>query len=95
MNPAPPDWYYVYLLEDRGGSIYIGCTSDLHKRMQEHKNGKVYSTKRMSSMQLVYFEAYRLKEDAFKREKHLKYYGSGLRNLKLRLRNSLRNGGAG
>lgn len=43
----------------------------------------------MLPVELIYFEAYRSKKDAFERERNLKYYGSGLRNLKLRLRESL------
>lgn len=95
MNPAPHCWFYVYLLRSKkDGSIYIGCTSSLHKRLREHKEGKVYTTRKMLPVELMYFEAYKSKKDAFKREKKLKYYGSGLRNLKLRLQDSFK-GGAG
>ena len=50
MNPALPkkDWHYVYLLKSNKASyIYIGCTSDLKKRLNEHEEGKVYSTKKI------------------------------------------------
>lgn len=90
MNPAPPDWHYVYLLRSKkDNSSYIGCTSSLQKRMKEHKEGKSYTTKRMLPVELIYFEAYTSKRDAFMREKHLKYYSSGLRNLKNRLQDTL------
>jgi putative endonuclease len=87
MNPAlHNDWHYVYLLCNKNnGGIYIGCTSNLDKRFKEHSEGKVYSTRRMLPMELVYYEAYRDKDCAYKREKSLKTYGSGLRNLKGRL----------
>ncbi len=96
MNPAPPNWYYVYLLtSEKDGSIYIGCTSNLQKRVKMHKEGKNYSTKKMLPVELIYFEAYRSREDAFTREKHLKYYSSALRNLKIRLSDTFTKGGAG
>lgn len=47
MNPAPPNWYYVYLLKSvKNGSIYMGCTANLHNRLQEHNEGKNYSTRK-------------------------------------------------
>ena len=102
MNPAPPNWYYVYLLRSKKdpaprkrGGIYIGCTSNLQKRVKDHEKGKNYTTKKMLPVELMYFEAYRSKEDAFMREKHLKYYSSALRNLKIRLQDTIRKGGAG
>lgn len=100
MNPAPPNWYYVYFLQsEKDGSTYIGCTSNLHNRLKEHRKGKSYTTKKMLPFKLIYFEAYKSrpsmmgvdksKEDAFRREKHLKYYSSALRNLKIRLKDTL------
>ena len=96
VNPAPRHWFYLYLLRSKkDGSVYIGCTPNLQKRWEEHKAGKNYSTKRLLPVELIYFEAYKSKKDAFEREKHLKYYGSALRNLKLRLQNTFKQGGAG
>ncbi len=90
MSPAPQKWFYVYLLKSkRNSSIYIGCTSNLHKRLEEHKEGKVFSTKKLLPMNPIYFESYKSKKAAFEREKRLKHYGSALRHLKLRI------GGAG
>jgi len=90
------NWYYVYLLKSvktkwiypasaRRSWIYIGCTRDLEKRLVEHMNGNVFSTKRMLPVELIYFEAYKSKEYAYKREKQLKRYGSGLSKLKSRI----------
>jgi putative endonuclease len=90
MSPAPQRWFYVYLLKSKRDSlIYIGCTSNLHKRLEEHREEKVYSTKKMLPIELIYFEAYSSKKAAFERERRLKHYGSALRHLKLRI------GGAG
>jgi putative endonuclease len=87
VNPAlPKDWYCVYLLSsNKTPWIYIGCTNDLKKRLQEHNDGKVFSTKKMLPIDLIYFEAYKSKEAAYKREKNLKAFGSGLTRLKSRL----------
>ena len=87
MNPAlPNDWYYVYLLKSNNTKwIYIGCTNNIETRLKEHAEGKVFTTKKMLPIELVYFEAYRSKEYAFKRERNLKTYGSSLSKLKLRI----------
>lgn len=87
MNPAlPKKWYYVYLLNsNKTAWIYIGCTNNLENRLKEHNEGKVYSTKKMLPVELIYYEAYRSKECAFNREQRLKAFGSGLAKLKSRL----------
>ena len=88
MNPAlPKDWYYVYLLKSKLmlQSYYIGCTNNLQKRLTEHNEGKVFTTKKMSPLDLVYFEAYKSKDCAYKREKSLKSYGNGLAVIKCRI----------
>jgi len=97
MNPAlPNDWHYVYLLSSnktgwiypapaRRSWVYIGCTNDLKGRLKEHNEGKVYSTKKMLPVELIYYEAYKSKDYAYKREKSLKAFGSGLAKLKSRL----------
>ena len=96
VNPALPNknWYYVYLLRSsKSQRIYIGCTNDLKNRLKEHNEGKVYSTKRMLPVELIYYEAFKSKDLAYKREKNLKSYGSGLAGLKLRL--AIKKGRAG
>lgn len=96
MNPAPPKMYYVYLLRSlKTRWLYIGCTSGLFRRLEEHKSGMSYSTKKYLPISLVYYEAYSSRLDAQQREKMLKQYGSSLRKLKDRLRWSLKEGGAG
>ena len=96
MSPAPQRWFYVYLLKTKRrlcsslmGGIYIGCTSNLNNRLEEHEEGKVHSTKKMLPIELIYFKAFRSRKAAFERETRLKHYGSALRHLKLRI------GGAG
>ena len=63
---------YVYFLLLNDGKIYKGLTSDLKRRISEHDQGKVSSTKHKRPLKLIHYEAYLLKEDAARREKYLK-----------------------
>jgi putative endonuclease len=64
----------VYILaSERNGTLYIGVTSDLVKRVWQHKNNVVDGfTKRYSVHQLVWYEPHETMESAIKREKALK-----------------------
>ncbi len=66
--------YYVYILASkRNGTLYIGMTSDLVKRVWQHKNDMVDGfTKTYQVKQLVYFEVHQHVEEAIKREKQIK-----------------------
>jgi putative endonuclease len=66
--------YYVYILcNKRNGTFYIGMTSDLIKRVWQHKNGAVEGfTKQYGLKTLVYFEQYKDVKDAILREKRIK-----------------------
>jgi len=65
--------YYVYVLFcERDKHFYTGFTNDLERRLDEHKKGKVYSTRRRLPVKLVYYEASINQEDALHREKYLK-----------------------
>ena len=66
--------YYVYILASKiGGTLYIGVTNDLIRRVAEHKLQLVESfTKEYSVVKLVYFEQFGDPENAIKREKRLK-----------------------
>ena len=66
--------YYVYILASRiGGTLYIGVTNDLIRRVSEHKLKLIESfTKDYDVVRLVYFEQFDDPENAIKREKRLK-----------------------
>jgi len=66
--------YYVYILASKKhGTLYIGVTNDLIKRVHEHKNDLVEGfTKKYGVHQLVYFEQTGSIESAITREKQLK-----------------------
>jgi putative endonuclease len=82
--------YYVYLLEsEKNKNWYIGYSSDLRKRINNHLSGNGgQTTKRQNDWKLIYYEAYLNKKDAIGREKFLKS-GSGRKFLKRQLINYL------
>ncbi|HEY1992731.1 MAG TPA: GIY-YIG nuclease family protein [Gammaproteobacteria bacterium] len=64
----------VYILaKDRIGTLYTGVTSDLIKRVSEHKNGSVEGfTKKYNVHALVWYERHETMESAIGREKVIK-----------------------
>jgi len=68
--------YYVYIIKQKNGELYIGYTSDLRRRMKEH---------RTKLEDLVYYEAYKSRTDAIQRERQLKKYKSAWGQLKKRI----------
>ena len=68
--------YWVYMMASkRYGTLYIGMTSDIVKRVWEHKNSVVEgSTEKYEIHNLVWFEEYTTAENAIKHEKRLKKY---------------------
>ena len=76
--------FYVYILASRiGGTLYIGVTNDLIRRIAEHrlKLAKGF-TKKYEVSNLVYFEQFDDAENTIKREKQLKKWN---RAWKIRL----------
>jgi len=66
--------YWVYILASKvGGTIYIGVTNDLVRRVYEHREGLIEGfTKQYQIRRLVYFEQFDNIELAIRREKNLK-----------------------
>jgi len=84
-NGGIPRWYYTYILQSKtNGHFYTGTTNNLNKRLKQHNNGLVFSSRYMLPLQLIYFEAFLDKDDAYHRERYLKS-GMGKRYLKNRL----------
>lgn len=71
----------VYLLASRrNGTLYVGATSDLAKRVWEHKNDLVEGfTKKYSVHRLVYYEPHDDMVSAITREKQLKKWNRAWR----------------
>ncbi|PYE28490.1 putative endonuclease [Rhizobium sp. PP-CC-3A-592] len=65
---------YVYLLASkRNGTLYLGMTSDLSRRLYEHQNELTPGfTTRYGVKTLVWFETHPLVTDAIRREKTIK-----------------------
>lgn len=66
--------FYVYILSnERNGTLYTGVTSDLLKRIYEHKNDLVEGfSKRYGIHNLVWYEMHETAESAISREKQIK-----------------------
>ncbi|MBI5617997.1 MAG: GIY-YIG nuclease family protein [Gammaproteobacteria bacterium] len=75
---------YVYILASRpNGTLYIGVTSNLPKRVWEHQHGVVEGfTRRYGAHLLVWYEVHPSMRSANEREKQLKHWN---RLWKLRL----------
>ncbi|MSU75246.1 MAG: GIY-YIG nuclease family protein [Candidatus Magasanikbacteria bacterium] len=84
--------FYVYLLKSLtiDNWVYVGSCDDLRKRFQKHNAGEVVSTKARKPYRLIYYEAYRDKTEARKREIELKKSWSKKQELLKRLENSLK-----
>lgn len=65
--------YYVYILASKTRRIYIGMTSDLERRLYEHRHGirSVFASG-YNMVRLVYVEDYTQVNDAIARERQLK-----------------------
>jgi putative endonuclease len=68
------NYYYIYILASKPyGTLYIGVTNDLVRRVWEHKNGFVEGfTKNYNVHLLVYYEQCESVESTITREKQLK-----------------------
>lgn len=65
--------YTVYiLLSAKNNTLYVGCSSNLAKRLQQHNNGYVISTKARIPFVLIHQETFNSKSAAFNRERFLK-----------------------
>ena len=78
----------IYIMTNkRNGTLYTGVTSNLVKRVYEHKEGVVPGfTKKYDCKQLVYYETHESMDNAITREKQIK---SGSRDKKLALIESM------
>ena len=76
--------FYVYIIcSKRTGTLYIGVTSNLIKRIYEHKNGLAEGfSKTYEVHRLVWYERHETAESAIVREKQIKKWN---REWKLRL----------
>jgi putative endonuclease len=82
--------YYEYILQNtKNKKFYIGYTTSVSQRIQEHNLGKTKSTKIAGKWILVYYEGYRDKRDATQREWNSKHQGRQRDFLKQSIKFSL------
>ncbi|HLE49665.1 MAG TPA: GIY-YIG nuclease family protein [Patescibacteria group bacterium] len=82
--------YYVYFLKSKNTNwFYTGYTSNLKKRLIEHNSGRSPATRPHMPFGLIFYEAYKSRLDAKRREKYFKT-NQGKRLLKIMLKNSLK-----
>ena len=73
--------YFVYILESiKDNSLYIGCTNNLERRLNEHNSGKSRYTNQHKPYRLISYVALLYKSDAERFEKYLKS-GYGRRTI--------------
>ena len=65
--------YFIYILiSKKDFKLYIGCTSNLEKRLKKHNSGHVLATKNRKPLEIIHSEIYSSKAEAFNRERFLK-----------------------
>ena len=64
---------YTYIVKCRDNTYYTGWTKDLDRRMKAHNSGTgAKYTRSRRPVRLVYYEAYRTKEEAMRRQREIK-----------------------
>lgn len=65
--------YYVYILASESGTLYIGVTNNLERRVSEHQQKIIKGfTEKYNCHRLIYYENFSNVNDAIAREKQLK-----------------------
>lgn len=83
LNMQSNNRYYVYIMTNKSGTLYIGLTNNLKRRVYQHKNKKVEGfTKKYNINKLIYFEVFGDIYSAIAREKTTKGW---LRKKKIEL----------
>ncbi|MGD0977161.1 MAG: GIY-YIG nuclease family protein [Minisyncoccia bacterium] len=82
--------FCVYLIKSlKDGSIYIGYTPNLKRRLAEHNSNQSVYTKNKGPYEPIYCEFYKSKQDAINREQNLKRFAQAYSQLKKRITFSL------
>lgn len=78
--------YYIYILKSKNDKrLYIGFTTQINRRLKQHNDGEVISTKSRRPLEIIYFEGYKSEKDARKRERNLKLFSKSYYSLKRRI----------
>ena len=73
--------FFVYVLQNSEGRLYVGFTTDLDRRLCQHQQGEAGWTSGRGPWELVFCETFTDKAEAMRRERSLK---SGKENQELR-----------
>ena len=79
--------YFIYILRTSKNTLYIGQTSNLEKRLEEHKSKSPRASKYTRSfdwVELVYSEKYKTRQEVMKREWQLKKWSKGKKEALVR-----------
>jgi putative endonuclease len=80
--------YFIYIMASDSGTLYIGVTNDLYKRVWQHKNNIIEGfTKKYNCHKLIYFEETTDVESAILREKQLKNWNRSKKESLIKIKN--------
>ncbi len=75
--------YYVYIMTNKSGTLYVGMTNNIRRRVYQHKNKLISGfTEKYNITRLIYFETFSDAYSAIAREKAIKGW---LRKKKIEL----------
>ena len=63
---------FVYVLRDAHGRYYIGSTSDIDRRLKQHRHGHTSTTRRMKNLEIVLSQEYATLTEARRVERKIK-----------------------
>ncbi len=80
--------YFIYIMSSERGTLYIGMTNDLKRRVYEHRNNLVEGfTKKYKCHKLVFFEQTSDVETAISREKQIKRWNRKKKEALIKIKN--------
>jgi len=65
QGPLSQQFWYVYILKCKDGSIYTGCTNNLKDRIKRHNQGQVLATKNILPVEIITYIAFTDKNKAY------------------------------
>ena len=80
--------YTVYILQCEDGNLVTGYTTELNRKIIQHQEGEIRSTKNRLPVTLLFYETYMVPSDAIRRQKYLKT-AAGKKAVKVMLKDTL------
>lgn len=80
--------YYIYIMASVSGTLYVGVTNNIVKRVYEHKNDLIDGfTKKYQCHKLIYFEQTSDVNSAIVREKQIKNWNREKKEILIKILN--------